>query len=128
MATKENIEYLVLHDLAADIVSEIAEDPVAISAKLLEAGFFPEARHNSIKKPEKDDKSKANELVEQVKKKVRLNPKRFKEFINILSEFPWLKDIAELMRRKELDERTKEFDKRINLVSHYILIQAKLQH
>ena len=33
MATKENIEYLVLHDLAADIVSEIAEDPVAISAK-----------------------------------------------------------------------------------------------
>ena len=52
------------------------------------------------------DWPKANELVEQVKKKkVRLNPKKFSSFINILSEFSWLEDIAELMQKK-LDERT----------------------
>ena len=114
MATKESMEYLVLHDLAADIASEIAGDPVAISAKLLEKGFISEAQHNSTKMQDKEEKSKANELVELVKRKVRLNSERFSSFINILSEFPWLKDIAELMQKK-LDERT-------NLVSHNALI------
>ena len=98
MATQENIEYLVLHHLAADIASEIAADPVIISAKLLEEGFIPQAQHDSTKMQDKE--SKAKELVERVKGKVRLKPERFDTFIKILSEFPWLNEIVEAMNKK----------------------------
>ena len=97
MATQENIEYLVLHYLAADIALQIAADPVTISAKLLEEGFIPQAQHDSKMQ---DKESKAKELVERVKGKVRLKPERFDTFIKILSEFPWLNEIVEAMNKK----------------------------
>lgn len=48
----------------------------------------------------KDDHSKAGELLKQVTSKVQLFPEKFHEFVGILDEELWLKDIAELIRER----------------------------
>ena len=100
MSTKENIEYTTLVELTADITSEIAADPLAISEKLRAKGFIAEAQHNAARSDGITDQEKASKLLEQVTRKVKLRRERFHEFVKILSEFMWLKDIVESIQEK----------------------------
>lgn len=84
-----NTEYTTLLRCTSELISEISADALSISARLLAKGLIPEALHRS---------PKANELVQHVTSKVKLNQENYEVFISILSEFPWLGDIVKLIR------------------------------
>ena len=94
MAAGENIGYRVLDEHAAEIISELAEDPLSVSAELFAKGFIADPQHKSMQTAAKADEVKAGELVEQVKRKVKKYPHKYQEFLDILTNFTWLKDMA----------------------------------
>lgn len=93
----QNAEHVTLLDLTDKLTSEIAADPLSVSARLVAAGLIPESLHASIQLQDKDKDTRANELVEAIIKQIKECPNRFEAFLAVLNEFPWLLDIAKLV-------------------------------
>ncbi len=99
MATQENIEYLALLKFKVELTSEISADPLSLATALVAKGLIPESVHTSMLIPTKENNVKASELVSQVTNKVKTFPATFDEFLKILGDFIWLKNILELITK-----------------------------
>ncbi len=97
MATQENIEYLALLKCIVELTSEISADPLSVATALVAKGLIPEPVHTSLLSLAKENNVKANELVSQVTNKIRTYPARFSDFLEVLQDSNWLKDVSNIL-------------------------------
>ena len=79
------------------LITALSADPLGIAGILLAKGLIPEnaaAQMQLCSTPHE----KANILVTVIRQRVRVAPQRFQEFVGILSEQTWTKDIVEILQ------------------------------
>lgn len=80
------VEYATLVAISDKLVASISQDPSSVGVQLFARGVLSSSRLN------------ANEIVDQVLKKVNAFPGNFKLLLRVFDECPWLKDLAALVR------------------------------
>ena len=93
----DSVEMKAMLDHAQELTTVLSSKPLAVAGVLVDKGFI----HNEILEEMLADKTaegKSRTLVEAVRKKIELAPEKFEEFLEILSELIWTKDIAEKLR------------------------------
>ena len=89
--------YQIMLNCNDKLVTAISLDPQCIAGILLTKGLIPEnieAQMRQCSTPHE----RATILVTAVRKRIEIAPKRFHEFLKILSQQPWTKDIAEILQ------------------------------
>ena len=79
------------------LITALSADPLGIAGILLAKGLIPEnaaAQMQLCSTPHE----KANILITVIRQRVRVAPQRFQEFVGILSEQTWTKDIVEILQ------------------------------
>ncbi len=118
MATQENIEYLALTKCKMELTSEISADPLSVATLLVAKGLVPDSSLNFVQLQTVQKDEKASELVSQVTNKVKTFPLSFDEFLKVLGEFIWLKDILELITKAH--DKLKSQDKEGGNISEVV--------
>ncbi len=95
MAATESFEYLALVKCKVQLASELSSDPHSVLLELVSKGLVPESALNgSSLQLENDGRVvKAGEIVTHITDRVESHPESFKEFIDVLGQFRWLRDI-----------------------------------
>ena len=78
------------------LVAAISNDPIGVSGKLLANGIISE-ENNAKMLLLITPKEKATILVNNVREAIKVNPKVFFKFLNILSSEIWNKDIVKIL-------------------------------
>ena len=78
------------------LVTALSIDPQGLAGTLLAKGLIPEHTESQIRQCP-TPREKAIILVTTVRQRISIAPKRFHEFLDILSEHTWTKDIVEVL-------------------------------
>ena len=79
------------------LITALSADPLGIAGILLVKGLIPE--HTEVQMRQcSTAREKATILVIAVRQMIKIAPKRFHEFLDILSEQAWTKDILEILQ------------------------------
>ena len=89
------------------LITALSADPLGISGILLAKGFIPEITEEQMRQCY-TSREKASILVTTVRQKIEIAPKRFHEFLNILSGQTWTKDIVEILRSSIFPEHSRK--------------------
>ena len=80
------------------MIKALSADPLGIAGVLLARGLIPENIEAQMHHQSSTPHEKATILVTTVRQRIEIAPKRFNEFINILSEQEWTKDILKILK------------------------------
>ena len=79
------------------LVTALSADPQGIAGILLTKGLIPENTEAQVRQCS-TPREKATILVTTVRQRIKVAPKRFQEFLNILSKQEWTKDIMKVLQ------------------------------
>ena len=79
-------EYRTIIQCFPKLIGAVQHDLGALSAELLAAGLITENNHSTLKNKHVDEPDRAAELVEFVRNKVKLDPRNYYKFIEVLKE------------------------------------------
>ena len=79
------------------LITALCADPLGIAGVLLAKGLIPEHTEAQMRQCSTPHE-KATILVTTVRQRIKIAPKRFHEFLDILSEQEWTKDIKEILQ------------------------------
>ena len=79
------------------LITALSADPQGIAGVLLAKGLIPENTEAQVRLCS-TPREKATILVTTVRQRIELAPKRFQEFLDILSKQEWTKDIFEILQ------------------------------
>ena len=80
------------------LITVLSADPLGIAGVLVTKGFIPEHTEAQMRLISSTPREKATTLVTTVRQRIEIAPKRFHEFLSILSEQAWTKDIMEVLQ------------------------------
>ena len=88
MATKPSSENATIVECTSLLVNSIVSDVEGIGAELYSAGFLSDGEREKLQLTGlgSEPSSKANRIVDAVGRKIKVNPRRFDDFINILTK------------------------------------------
>ena len=81
------------------LITALCADPLGIAEILLAKGLIPEHTEAQMRQCS-TPREKATILVTTVRQRIEIAPKRFHEFLSILSEQAWTKDIVEVLQSR----------------------------
>ena len=79
------------------LITALCADPLGIAGVLLAKGLIPEHTEAQMRQSF-TPREKATILVTTVRQRIEIAPKRFHEFVSILSTQAWTKDIVEMLQ------------------------------
>ena len=79
------------------LITALSADPLSIAGVLLAKGLIPEHTEAQMRQSF-TPREKATILVTTVRQRIEIAPKRFHEFVSILSAQAWTKDIVEMLQ------------------------------
>ena len=79
------------------LITALCADPLGIAGVLLARGLIPERTETQMRQCS-TPREKATILVTTVRQRIEIAPKRFHEFLDILSKQEWTKDIMEILQ------------------------------
>ena len=79
------------------LIAALSLDPQGIAGILLAKGLIPANTEAQVRQCS-TSREKATILVTVIRQRIEVAPKRFHEFLNILSEIAWTKDILEVLQ------------------------------
>ena len=79
------------------LITALSLDPQGIAGVLLAKGLIPENTEAQVRQCSTPHE-KATILVTTVRQRIKIAPKRFQEFLDILSQQEWTKDIFEILQ------------------------------
>ena len=79
------------------LITSLSLDPQGIAEVLLAKGLIPENTEAQVRQCS-TPREKATILVTTVRQRIKIAPKRFQEFLDILSKQEWTKDIFEILQ------------------------------
>ena len=88
------------------LITALCADPLGIAGVLLAKGLIPEHTEAQMRQCS-TPREKATTLVTTVRQRIEIAPKRFHEFVSILSTQAWTKDIVEMLQSSTGLERLK---------------------
>ena len=80
------------------LITALSADPLGIAEILVTKGFVPEHTEAQMRLISSTPREKATTLVTTIRQRIKIAPKRFHEFLSILSEQAWTKDIMEVLQ------------------------------
>ena len=80
------------------LITALSADPLGIAEILVTKGFIPEHTEAQMRLISSTAREKATTLVTTIRQRIEIAPKRFHEFLSILSEQAWTKDIMEVLQ------------------------------
>ena len=80
-----------------ELITSLSLDPLGIAKILLAEGFIPENIQEQMLLSSRTPQEKATILVTAIRKKIEIAPKRYREFLCILSQQKWMKDILDIL-------------------------------
>ena len=92
--TEKNIEYQSLLQFADDLTQLIQHNIVSVSSKLFAKGLVAKDIHDSSLMSVDTNQSKAAKLLSCVLDKIKDSAGRFQDFIDVLGEDSYFKDIV----------------------------------
>ena len=81
------------------LITSLSADPLGIAGVLLAKGLIPENTEVQMRQCS-TPREKATILVTTVRQRIEIAPKRFQEFLEILSQQPWTKDIMQVLKSR----------------------------
>ena len=93
----DSVEMKAMLDHTQELTTVLSSKPLAVAGVLVDKDFI----HNEIFEEMLVDitaEGRSRILVEAVRQKIELAPAKFEEFLEILSQLTWTKDIAERLR------------------------------
>ena len=90
------------------LITALCADPLGIAGVLLARGLIPEHTEAQMRQCS-TPREKATILVTTVRQKIEISPKRFHEFLNVLSDQEWTKDIMEILQSSSCTARKRDF-------------------
>ena len=106
-STLTNKPHQVMLHYNDKLITALSADPLGISGILLAKGFIPEITEEQMRQCY-TSREKASILVTTVRQKIEIAPKRFHEFLNILSGQTWTKDIVEILQSSIFPEHSRK--------------------
>lgn len=102
MATtvSQSVEHATLVEYAEKLASGISADPLVVANKLLEARLAPPKLVRTMLLQSIDNYDKATKLVLEAVTIVESYPEKFRAFMNVLSDFLWLRDLVESVQKQ----------------------------
>ena len=97
-SNESEAEYKAIINCHDKLVAAISADPLGIAGTLLAKSFIPPHVEERMRLADKTDRDKATILVEAIRDKIKIAPKRIDELIRILSEQEWTKDIKKILQ------------------------------
>lgn len=82
------------------LTTTIAADPLTVASKLLEKDMISSSQFEAAQQQTITDSAKASRLVAQVINQVKQQPKKLKQFLDIPSSIPVMRDKAEEIRKE----------------------------
>ena len=79
------------------LITAISADPQGIAGVLLAKGLIPENTEAQMQQCS-TPREKATILVTTIRQRIEIAPKRYQEFLHILSKQEWTKDILEILQ------------------------------
>ena len=95
----ENKEYLTILTYQDQLINAISADSINIAGVLREYDFISDEVSGKILRPSSSPQEKATILINAVREKIKMAPKRFPELMRVFSEQVSTKDIAEMLQR-----------------------------
>lgn len=94
MAAPDTVEMKVMLGHTQELITVLSSKPLSVAETLVDTGFF---RHEILDKilVNKTAEGRSCMLVGAVIQEIELAPKKFENFVEVLSEQTWTKDIAE---------------------------------
>ena len=80
------------------LITALKPDPLTIAGLLFRTGFIPSEIYDNMLVPSFTQCKKATILVNAVREKIEIAPKRFHELNRVLSEQVWTRDIVEMLQ------------------------------
>ena len=96
-ASTTNERHQVMLRYNDKLITALSADPLGIAGVLLAKGLIPENTEAQMRQCS-TPREKATILVTTVRQRIEIAPKRFQEFLDILSEQEWTKDIMEILQ------------------------------
>ena len=97
MASDDSPERRTVLEFNDKLTSALSTDPLSIAGTLVAKGFISSEIQAEMLL-DKTPTVKATILIEAVRKKIEIAPGKFEEFLHILSDQSWTKEIAEALR------------------------------
>ena len=94
---KLNVPHQMMLRFNDKLITALSTDPLGIAGISLAKGLIPE--HTEAQMHQRSTpREKATILVTAIRQRIEISPKRFHEFLNILSEQAWTEDIVEVLQ------------------------------
>ena len=90
--------YQILLRYNVELIAALSENPLGIAETLLSKGFISDNTRAQMTLPQSTPQNKASTLVNAIRNKIKIAPKRYQEFLDILSDQAWTKDIVEALQ------------------------------
>ena len=97
-STAANEPHQVMFRYNDKLITALSADPLGIAGVLVTKGFIPEHTEAQMRLISSTPREKATILVTTIRQRIEIAPKRFHEFLSILSEQAWTKDIMEVLQ------------------------------
>lgn len=81
-----------------NLITALSVDPLSIVNTLVAKKFLPPKASDEVLLPSYTPHEKATRVVNAIRAVIKVNAERFHEFIRILSNEPWTKDIVEILQ------------------------------
>ena len=106
-STQTSEPYKIMLHYNDKLVMALSADPVGIAGTLLAKGLIPENTEAQVQLSSTPHE-KARILVTAVRQRVRVSPRQFQDFIEVLSKKPWTKDIVEILQTFDSSDEVKD--------------------
>ena len=97
VSSTANDPYQVMLRCNDKLITALSADPQGIAGVLLAKGLIPENTEAQVRQCS-TPREKATILVTTVRQRIEIAPKRFQEFLDILSKQEWTKDIMKVLQ------------------------------
>lgn len=108
METYPSIELLTLEQCEDVLCNGMSKDPQQVSEKLFDVSLVSKQCMESMAQ-DKDDKTKASELLQAVKTRIKPFPQKFEAFLEALNKIPQLQDECVKTVRIQFEENKGKF-------------------
>ena len=98
MASDDSPEWKTVLEFNDKLTTALSTDPLSVARTLVAKRFISSEIQAEMLLDSKTPRVKATILVEAVRNKIKVAPGKFEEFLHILSDQSWTKDIAEALQ------------------------------